>query len=95
MSTSPPMVGPEGSVVVMDEAVAHVHQVPGDEIERITYGVSLFICLPDGKSEPDSAETGTVMRPDVLHGYATCAGFTDPEVLPTGEFGFWRFYELS
>jgi hypothetical protein len=34
------------------------------------------------------------MRPDTLRAYALAAGFSDVEVLPTGEFGFWRFYRL-
>ncbi len=89
------MVGDDGTVVVMDEAVADDHQVPGDDVERVMYGFSLFICLPDGKSADDSAETGTVMRPATLLGYAREAGFDRVEVLPTGEFGFWRFYRLT
>lgn len=89
------MVGPDGVVVVMDEAVADEHQVPIDDVERVMYGFSLLICLPDGKSgDGASAETGTVIRPDIMRQYAREAGFTDIEVLPTGEFGFWRFYRL-
>ena len=41
-----------------------------------------------------SVGTGTVMRPETLRGYAQEAGFSDIEVLPTGEFGFFRFYRL-
>ena len=89
------MTAPDGAVVVMDEAVADDLQVPGDEVEQIMYGFSLLICLPDGKSDTDSAATGTVIRPSVLRGYARSAGFDDLEVLPTGEFGFFRFYRLD
>ena len=32
--------------------------------------------------------------PATLRGYAREAGFASMEVLPTGEFGFWRFYRL-
>ena len=35
------------------------------------------------------------MRPDTPRGYAREAGFTDIDVLPTGTFGFWRFYRLT
>ena len=45
-------------------------------------------------SQP-SAGTGTVMRTDTLRRYAQQAGFSDVEVLPTDEFGFWRFYRLT
>jgi hypothetical protein len=42
-----------------------------------------------------SAGTGTVMRPSTLKGYAQEAGFTDLEILPIKDFGFWRFYRLT
>ncbi len=41
-------VVPDGTVVVMDEAVADRFAPPGDDVERIMYGFSLLICLPDG-----------------------------------------------
>ena len=85
---------PGGVVVIMDEAVADQFAPDGDDLERIMYGFSLMICLPDGMSTQPSAATGTVMRPEKLRGYAQEAGFADLEVLPTGEFGFWRFYRL-
>ena len=67
----------------------------GDEMERIMYGFSLFVCLPDGLSSPPSVGTGTVMRPSTLQGYGEAAGFSGFEVLPIKDFGFWRFYRLS
>ena len=79
----------------MDEAVADAFAPDGDEVERLMYGFSLLICLPDGLSTNPSAGTGTVMRPSVLREHATAAGFTDMEVLPIEEFGFWRFYLLT
>lgn len=85
----------DGALVVMDEAVAEAFAPDGDEMERIMYGFSLFVCLPDGMSSRPSAGTGTVMRPSVLRGYANEAGFTDLEVLPIEDFGFWRFYRLT
>ena len=66
----------------------------GDELERLMYGFSLFVCLPDGLSSPPSVGTGTVMRPSTLRGYALDAGFESMEVLPIEGFGFWRFYLL-
>jgi predicted O-methyltransferase YrrM len=87
-------IKPGGAVIIMDEAVADAFAPNGDDIERLMYGFSLFVCLPDGLSSSPSVGTGTVMRPDTLRGYARAAGFTDIEVLPTGEFGLWRFYRL-
>ncbi len=85
----------DGLVVVMDEAVADEFTAPGDDLERLMYGFSLFVCLPDGLSSSPSAGTGTVMRVDTLRRYAQQAGFTDVEVLPIEDFGFWRFYRLT
>lgn len=87
-------VRPGGQVIVMDEAVADAFHPDGDDVERLMYGFSLLICLPDGRAHTPSAATGTVMRPDTLRAYAREAGFTDVETLPIGDFGFWRFYRL-
>ncbi|MBA2445838.1 MAG: methyltransferase domain-containing protein [Nocardioidaceae bacterium] len=84
-----------GTVIVMDEAVAESFTAPGDEIERLMYGFSLLVCLPDGMAHQPSAATGTVMRLDRLRNYAHDAGFLDVDVLPIQDFGFWRFYQLS
>lgn len=85
---------PGGVMVVMDEAVADSFAPDGDELERIMYGFSLFVCLPDSMSSQPSVGTGTVMRPSTLRAYALDAGFEAMEVLPIEEFGFWRFYLL-
>jgi 2-polyprenyl-3-methyl-5-hydroxy-6-metoxy-1,4-benzoquinol methylase len=87
-------LAPHGVLVVMDEAVAEEFAAPGDEIEQLMYGFSAFICLPDGRSSAPSEATGTVMRRSTLDSYARRAGFGGAEVLPTGEFGLWRFYAL-
>jgi hypothetical protein len=81
-------------VVVMDEAVADEFRPGGDLLERLMYGYSLLVCLPDGLSHPGSAGTGTVMREATLRSYADDAGFAELSVLPIEDFGFWRFYEL-
>ena len=83
-----------GSVVVMDEAVAPTFDPPGDAIERLMYGYSLLVCLPDGMSHTPSEATGTVMRPEMLRRYAQRAGLSRFEVLDDAGFGFWRFYRL-
>jgi len=84
-----------GPVIVMDEAVAEKFTAPGDDLERIMYGFSLFVCLPDSLSHRPSVATGTVMRPDTLRGYAQDAGFADLEILPIEDFSFFRFYSLT
>jgi 2-polyprenyl-3-methyl-5-hydroxy-6-metoxy-1,4-benzoquinol methylase len=83
----------DGWVVIMDERVAEEFTVPGDEVERIMYGYSLFCCLPDGMSHQPSVGTGTVMRPATLEAYAREAGFAGIEILPM-ENEFFRFYRL-
>ena len=87
-------VRPDGVVVVMDEAVGERFSAPGDDLERLMYGFSTLICLPDGRSHTPSAATGTVMRPAVLEGYAREAGFDGIEILPIEDFSFFRFYRL-
>ena len=88
-------LSPSGFMVVMDENVADEFSPLGDELERLMYGFSLFICLPDGMSSQPSAATGTVMRPAVLRRYAEHAGFTTVSDLPVDDFGFWRVYRLA
>jgi SAM-dependent methyltransferase len=85
---------PDGVVVVMDEAVAEEFQAPADDVDRIMYGYSLFVCLPDSLSSWPSAATGTVMRPATVRRYAREAGFAGVEVLPVDDFGLFRFYRL-
>jgi SAM-dependent methyltransferase len=88
------VVRPDGAVVIMDEAVDEKFTAPADEVDRLMYGYSLFVCLPDGLSTPGSVGTGTVMRPATLARYAKEAGFRDVEVLPISGFGFFWFYRL-
>ncbi len=87
------MVRPDGHVVIMDERVPEEFTGAGDDIERLMYGLSLLICLPDGMAHPGSVGTGTVMRPSTLRGYALDAGFRDVEALPIDN-DLWRFYRL-
>lgn len=83
-----------GVVVIMDEAVADTFTAPGDVVERAMYGYSTLVCLPDGLSSTPSAGTGTLMRRSILTEYATGAGFSEVEILPIEDFGFFRFYWL-
>lgn len=85
---------PGAPVVVMDERVPEVFSGEPDDVERLMYGMSLMICLPDGMSHAPSAATGTVMRPEVLRGYAQAAGFADVRVLDI-DTDLFRFYLLQ
>jgi SAM-dependent methyltransferase len=85
---------PGGVVVVMDEAAGEEFTAPGDEVERLLYGFSTLVCLPDARSHAPSAATGTVIRPSTVRDYAAQAGFSATEILPIDGFGFWRFYRL-
>ena len=78
----------------MDEAVNERFTPNSDEVDRLMYSYSLFVCLPDGLSSPDSVGTGTVMRPATLEGYAIEAGFRGLEILPVEGFASFRFYRL-
>ena len=93
LTTMRRLAKPGAPVIVMDERVADEFGAVGDLIERLFYGFSLGVCLLDGMSRPNSAGTGTVMRPDILRGYAREAGFTDVEILPL-EHEMFRFYRL-
>lgn len=88
-------VRPDGVVVVMDEAVADELRTPADDVDRLMYGYSLFVCLPDGLSSTPSVGTGTVLRPATLRRYAREAGYSGVEVLPIDDFSFFRFYRLT
>ena len=87
------MLSPGGSALVMDERVADAFTAPGDDVERLMYAWSVFLCLPNGLAERTSAATGTVMRTSTLRGYALDAGFGTVEVLDV-EHPFFRFYRL-
>jgi SAM-dependent methyltransferase len=88
------LLADDGVLLIGDERVADAFTAPGDEVERLMYGFSVFHCLAVGREEQPSAATGTVMRVDTLRGYAEAAGFTQFEVLPI-ENDFWRFYRLE
>ncbi len=87
------LVGPGGTVLIVDERVPDAFAPNGDEVERMMYGWSVLHCLPVGMSDQPSAGTGTAMRPDTLREYTLAAGFGDVEILPIKN-DFWRFYRL-
>jgi 2-polyprenyl-3-methyl-5-hydroxy-6-metoxy-1,4-benzoquinol methylase len=93
LATMRQLAGDGGTVIVMDERVAEEFTAPADAVERLMYGYSILICLPDSMSHTPSAATGTVMRPATMRQYALDAGFSDVETLPI-ENDFFRFYRL-
>lgn len=88
------LVGPGGSVLIVDEKVADRFTPNADEVERYMYGFSILHCLPVGMVDEPSAATGTVMRASTLRDYAERAGFRSIEILPI-EHDFFRFYQLT
>lgn len=81
-------------VIVMDVRAGDAFTAPADPLERFFYAASVLHCLPVGRCAEHSAQTGTVMRPDTLRGYATEAGFTRFAVLPIQDDMF-RFYRIE
>ncbi len=88
------LLSPGGAVLIGDEKVAETFTAPGDELERFNYGFSALHCLPAALTEPTSAGTGTVIRPETVRRFAREAGFSAVTVLPV-EHDFWRFYRLD
>jgi hypothetical protein len=85
----------EAVVIVVDEAADPVLSTPGDEVQRLLYGFSLLVCLPDSLAHPPSAATGAVMRPQTLTAHAMAAGFASVQPLDVDGTGFWRVYRLG
>ncbi|HEY6812337.1 MAG TPA: class I SAM-dependent methyltransferase [Propionibacteriaceae bacterium] len=83
----------DGTVLVVDGLVAEEFTVPASPRERTEYGWSVVSCLPGAMGDPQTAATGAVMRPSMLHQYALQAGFGAVEVLPI-HTDYWRFYRL-
>ncbi len=94
LSTMRSIVKPDGIVVVMDERVGETFTGKMDDVERLMYGFSIFICLPDSLSHNGSVATGTVIRPSTMDAYAKQAGYKSADILPI-EADLWRFYRLT
>jgi SAM-dependent methyltransferase len=83
-----------GRVVVMDERAEERFAPGGSEIERLLAASSVLHCLPVGMSQPGSAATGAMFRPETMRRYAAEAGYTGVEVAPI-EHDLFRFYDLT
>ena len=88
------MARSDGAVLVIDEKVADAFTAPGDDVEKLMYGYSVLVCLPDAMSGNSTGATGTVFRRSTMEEYARAAGFSNIDVLPV-EHDMWRFYRLS
>jgi SAM-dependent methyltransferase len=88
------LVGPGGTVLIVDERVPDAFAPNGDEVERMMYGFSVLHCLPVGMADTPSAETGAVMRRPTFRRYAAAAGFSAVEELDVPHDTF-RFYRLT
>ena len=82
-----------GAVIIVDERVGEEFAAPADALDRIFYGWSVLLCLPNGRADTPSAATGTVLRPSTLAQYAAEAGFARTEILPIDHPTF-RLYRL-
>ena len=87
------LAGKNGAVLVVDERVGETFTASGNDVDWMMYGWSILHCLPVGKADEPSAETGTVLRPETLRRYAMAAGFREVEILPVDNL-FFRFYRL-
>ncbi len=85
---------PGGKVVVMDERAEEQFAPGGSKVERLLAASSVLHCLPVGMSQPGSAATGAMFRPDTMRRYASDAGYGGVEVAPI-EHDVFRFYVLT
>lgn len=83
-----------GMLIITEEKVAESFTAPGDEVERLNYGFSVWHCLPASRAEDRSAAVGTVLRPDVLLAWAEDTGYDRAHVVPVDN-DLWRFYQLE
>jgi len=89
------MLAPGGTVFIVDERAAD-EMTPNDPdpMQRLMYAASVLHCLLVGRTEEDSAATGTMLRTATLQRYAADAGFSSVEVLPI-EHDLFRCYRLQ
>lgn len=88
------LVGPGGAVLVGEDLIEDEFTAPGPDSERITYGFSLFHCLPVGMDGGTAVGTGAMMRDATFRSYCSAAGYRAVERLPLDHTG-WRIYRLT
>jgi SAM-dependent methyltransferase len=93
LRTARDLLTEDGTVLVADTRTSDEFTVPASAHDRQNYGWSLVSCLPGAMGDPDTAATGTIMRPATLRRYATEAGFSEVRILPI-DTDYWWFYQL-
>jgi 2-polyprenyl-3-methyl-5-hydroxy-6-metoxy-1,4-benzoquinol methylase len=87
------LAGETGAVLVVDERTEGSFTVPTNEMERLFYSFSTLHCLAVSMQD-GGVGTGTVIRSETVHRYATDAGFTTVETLDV-EHPQFVLYRLS
>ena len=80
-------------MLVVDERTEDAFNVPTHEMERFFYSFSTLHCLAVSMQD-GGVGTGTVIRPEMVHRYATAAGFTTVDMLDVDHPQF-VLYRLS
>lgn len=88
------LASPNGAVLIADEAVADTLEENKNFMGHMFYNFSVLHCLPQAMGFPDSAQTGTVIKPSTVRRYAEEAGFSSVDVLDIENPQF-RFYRLN
>lgn len=88
------LLTPDGAVLIADEAVGDTLEENTNFMGHFCYNFSVLHCLPQALVFPDSAGTGTVIKPSILRRYAEDAGFGNVDVLPIENPQF-RFYRIN
>lgn len=88
------LVGPGGTVLIVDERAPDRYSAPGSDLDRSLYGFSVFHCLPAGMADQPTVATGALIRQSIMREYARQAGFRSVEVLPIEHDSFW-FYRMT
>ncbi len=88
------LIESDGAVLISEEAVGDSLEENINFFGHLMYNFSVLHCLPQAMIYPDSAGSGTCMKPSDLKNYSRDAGFIHFEVLPI-ENPFWRFYRLN
>ena len=88
------LLTPDGAVLIADEAVGDTLEENTNFMGHFFYNFSVLHCLPQAMAFPDSAGTGTVIKPSIIRKYAEEAGFGNVEVLPIENPQF-RFYRIN
>ncbi len=86
-------LAPGGIAIVADEKVGDSFSLEADDFEKMCYGASILLCLPNGMAEKPSAAAGTIMRRSTMERYAASAGFKKVDVLEI-DHSWIRFYRL-